>query len=393
MIQLWEHQKRAIDLFKSFDYRIYLNWDTGTGKTIGSLAICDNYNMKNVLVVAPRSSSLSWKHDNEHFDLNLDVYTYETFRNKFTNDMLSKYDIIIFDECHRLKNPSAKVSKKAYEIIGKSTVPRIFLSGTPADKFFELYMQYKILDENIVSNFKSYSKFINTYYYLDKYWQPKRLKKSSYAKELKTIFSQKTHRVRKEDVIELPDITYITVDIEPFDIEKLSSEFENLKNVDITKFTRYYMYNQGIDENGRVFNNSKISWTIDFLEDNRDTIVFAYFRNTVDTLKKILGNKAYYITGEDKRDLESAVIEADKPVIATYAIKEGANLQKYRNIVFLTLPLSFRDYEQSISRVYRAGQKQKVTIYNLLQNDIDFIVYNILSQKKDVFSFLREKEV
>ncbi|MFN7112675.1 MAG: DEAD/DEAH box helicase family protein, partial [Brevundimonas sp.] len=80
MIKLWKHQEEAITLFAKKNYRLYLNWDTGTGKTIGALAIAKAYNYKNVLVVAPKSSFFSWSEDNKHFSLNLSIYSYESFR-------------------------------------------------------------------------------------------------------------------------------------------------------------------------------------------------------------------------------------------------------------------------------------------------------------------------
>ena len=73
MITLWKHQQEAIELFKTKGNRLYLNWDTGTGKTIGALAIASTYNYKNVLVVAPKSSTFSWIEDNKHFNLNLNI--------------------------------------------------------------------------------------------------------------------------------------------------------------------------------------------------------------------------------------------------------------------------------------------------------------------------------
>jgi len=54
------------------------------------------------------------------------------------------------------------------------------------------------------------------------------------------------------------------------------------------------------------------------------------------------------------------------------------------------MPLKYIDYEQAIGRVYRAGQGNKVAIYRILQNEIDFIVKRIIEQKKDVAEYLKE---
>jgi SNF2 family DNA or RNA helicase len=87
------------------------------------------------------------------------------------------------------------------------------------------------------------------------------------------------------------------------------------------------------------------------------------------------------------------IVKQDKPIISTYAMGEGANLQKgYKNIIFASLPLKYIDLEQAIGRVYRTGQTKKVAIYYLLQNGIDKTVLNILKNKRNVVEYLRKTE-
>ncbi len=37
-MHLFKHQEQAINLFKERNGKLYLNWETGTGKTLGALA-------------------------------------------------------------------------------------------------------------------------------------------------------------------------------------------------------------------------------------------------------------------------------------------------------------------------------------------------------------------
>jgi hypothetical protein len=387
-IKLWKHQQEAIKLFKGKNNRLYLNWDTGTGKTIGALAIAKTYGYKKVLVVAPKSSYFSWIEDNSRFNINLDIYSYEMFRNKV--DDISSYDLVIFDEAHRLKNPRAQVSKKAFKLIAYKDMPRLMLSGTPADRFYELYMQIKILDPNLLP-FKSYTQFINNYYVLNRYGHPERLIKPKYAEELKSLFSLVMHKVRKEDVLELPELTHRIIRPPEFSLKQ--PDIENLNLYTVSNFISEYRQSQGIDIiNDTLVKTDKIDWLLDFLEDNPQPIAFSLFKAIPKYVKEKFKDKFYIITGGNKEDLEKAIKYGDKPVIATYAIKEGANLQKYKNVVYLSLPLAYRDLEQSLSRIYRAGQTQKTTAYYLLQNEFDHDVYMILKEKKDVYQFLRKDD-
>jgi SNF2 family DNA or RNA helicase len=380
-VKLFKHQEEAISIYAKKNCKVYLNWETGTGKTIGALAIANAHGFKNLLAVAPKSSNLSWNTEKEHFkDLNLTVITYEAFRDKYDNFI--KYDFLIFDEAHRLKNPSAKITKKAMEYATSGKLPpRILLSGTPADRYYELYSQLKVLnpeDRTFTKLFPSYEKFVIYFYYLDNYRKPERLRSKSYESWLKEWFLGYAHVVKKEDVVELPPLMEI-----PIRLPK--------QGVDIDFEAELFTISAFITKFRKSVTKDKISWAIDFLEDNPDTIVFSLFKEPVENIKEKLKDDVYLITGDYRKDFDNALQKQDKPIVCTYALKEGANLQKYSNIVFLAPPLSFRDYHQSISRVYRTGQIKKVSIYKLLQQSIDYRVYSIIEEKGNVYDYLRKE--
>jgi len=379
-MQLFKHQEQAITLFKEREGKLYLNWETGTGKTIGALAIANHYGFKNLLIVAPKSSHLSWQTESQHFpDLKLSITTYEAFRDKITD--FSSYDFVIFDEAHRLKNNSAKMTKKAvaYAIENKLP-PRLLLSGTPADRLYEIYTQLRVLNPNdsMFKKYKSYSYFLNSFYYLDKYYKPERIKSRELQSQLKEWFLKYAHVVKKEDVVELPPLQELTIKLPK---EKIDIDVEDLSLYTVATF---------IQEFRQSITQTKLDWVMDFIEDNPDTIVFCLFKDPVMKIKEKLKHDVYAITGEYRQDFDMALQKQDKPIITTYALKEGANLQQYKNVVFLAPPLSYRDYNQSLSRVYRTGQKNKVSIYKILQNGIDYKVYAILSNKASVYDYLRK---
>ena len=379
-MQLFKHQEQAITLFKEREGKLYLNWETGTGKTIGALAIANHYGFKNLLIVAPKSSHLSWQTESQHFpDLKLSITTYEAFRDKITD--FSNFDFVIFDEAHRLKNNSAKMTKKAvaYAIENKLP-PRLLLSGTPADRLYEIYTQLRVLNpaDPMFKKYKSYSYFLNSFYYLDKYYKPERIKSRELQSQLKEWFLKYAHVVKKEDVVELPPLQELTIKLPK---EKIDIDVEDLSLYTVATF---------IQEFRQSITQTKLDWVMDFIEDNPDTIVFCLFKDPVMKIKEKLKHDVYAITGEYRQDFDMALQKQDKPIITTYALKEGANLQQYKNVVFLAPPLSYRDYNQSLSRVYRTGQKNKVSIYKILQNGIDYKVYAILSNKASVYDYLRK---
>jgi len=380
-MKLFQHQEEAIKLFKNKNGKLYLNWETGTGKTIGALVIAHHHGFKNLLVVAPKSSHLSWQTESQYFpELKLSIVTYEAFRDKIKD--FSKYDFVIFDEAHRLKNNSAKMTRKAMKLAMEDDLPeRLLLSGTPADRLYELYTQIRVLNPNdeMFEKYDSYSYFINEFYYLDDYYKPKGIVSKKHQEFLKKWFLKYAHVIKKDDVVELPPISEIDIKLP---IEKVDIDVGDLSKVTVTNFIKEFRLS---------LTKTKIDWASDFIGDNPNTIVFCLFRDPVMHIKWTLKDKVYAITGEYREDFDKALRCQDKPIVATYALKEGANLQSYHNVVYLAPPLSYRDYHQSLSRVYRTGQKHKVCVYRLAQNKIDYIVYGILNNKASVYDYLRKE--
>jgi superfamily II DNA or RNA helicase len=387
-MSLWKHQQDGVNLFQSLK-KMYAYWDTGTGKTRFACACVDTLHSNNILVVCPKNVFISWQDEIQTYGLNPNIFTimsYETFRNRMTDDKFQKFDFIIFDEAHRLKSNKAKVSKVALQLRQKfPDIPCLMLSGTPADKWHELLFPFKVLCPNQRPFMSGYSVLVNRYFFLDNFFNPKRLRTSQ--ENYIALFKPYLSIVKREDVIELPELSNVTIKTDPI---RKPNEIVLDKNVNVlTQFIAKYQIAQGVWEN-KVFNHTKLAWLVEFLKDNPDTVVFSNFVAPVKELAKHIDG--YFITGDDKKQLETCVFRQDKPLIATYCIKEGLNLQRYKNVVFLSLPLAYRDYVQSLSRVYRAGQKNKVVVYHILGNAIDNKVYQILQAKKDVTDVLRDSQ-
>jgi superfamily II DNA or RNA helicase len=374
------HQQEAVSQF--LHGRNYFNWDTGTGKTYGSLYLASHLGAKKLLVIAPKSSFLSWIAENEEFGFSIELLTYEKFLREGDNLKLSIYDFFIFDEIHRLKNIKAKTTRLALKLFSRIPKDRkVGLSGTPLDKHYEIYSQLKVLDffyvENLFGKWKDFRKG----FYEDRWGNPT-YPTGWMRQKIDKAVREKFYKVRREDVVELPELIVSHVQLKN-STQSMPEEY--------SQFITQYGEAQGIDTEKRIMKDTyKVDWVLDFLEDNPKTIVFSLFKTPVEYIREKSKSNFYYITGDDKKDLEKAINYADKPLIATYSLKEGANLQKYQNIIFLTLPLSYRDFHQSIARVHRTGQKEKVGLYILLGSSIDNQVYEILKTKKSIHEYYRE---
>lgn len=378
---LMPHQAEAVERFIKADYTLYLNFEVGLGKTRTALAIADLLNL-HIFCLAPLSAIPSWYSEAEKvgFPNQLLVMTYESFRSKFNQPLDTRKFLIVFDEAHRLKSHKAKTSKKALTLFHKAPY-KLMLSGTPIDKLHEIYMQFKILRPELFP--MSYTRWVQSNFVLNSFYVPvKPLKpKEVILAPVKPYLFTKTQK----EVLNLPPLTknYIDLDfvLRPGYSDELLLDDLNDFNSLTSFMTSYRLYQE---------NTKKYEFVIDYLQDNPKTLVFVYFKDTLNYYKKLLANKAYFISGEDKSDLNSILTKADKPVIATYSLKEGTNLQAYKNIVFHTLPLAYRDMVQAIGRVYRAGQNSHVNLVYLFSSKVDRQVYGILRSKKSVQDFFKE---
>ncbi len=376
-IKLFKHQQQAIDLFPQ---KKYLAWEVGTGKTIGALAIAKHHGFDKVLVVAPKSAHQIWLHDNRYFNIDIEIATYERFRDKITD--FSRFDLVVFDEAHRLSYTKTQWTRKAIQLrIDKKIKEVLLLSGTPIDMFHKIYAQLKVINpqDEMFQKYRSYSQFINAFFELDEYFKPRGLLRPEFKYELKQWFEKYAYIVKREDVVELPPLQEIVIELQPVELEY------ELSNYELANFIKEY--------HASALTKEKLEYVLDFLSENPNTIVFTYFIDFVNKVREKLGNKAYYITGQTPTEYRMQVIaRQDKPVISTYAMGEGANLQRgYKNIIFASLPLKYIDLEQAIGRVYRTGQDKKVAVYYLIQNGIDKAVLRILKSKRNVVDYLRKE--
>jgi len=376
--KLFEHQKKAVELFPQ---KRYLAWEVGTGKTVGALSICKHHGFGKILVVAPKSAHQSWINDNRHFNIDIELATYERFRDKISD--FSSFDLVVFDEAHRLSYTKTNWTKKAIQLrMDRKIKEVLLLSGTPIDMYHKIYAQLKVLnpDDEMFKRYPSYSRFVNAYFELDEYFKPRALLRPEFKQELKQWFERYAFIVKRENVVELPPLQEITIELQPVPLDY------DISNYELANFIKEY-HASGLTK-------EKVEYVLDFLSENPNTIVFSYFIDFVNKVKEKLGNKAYYITGQVSDDYRRQVIlKQDKPIISTYAMGEGANLQRgYKNIIFASLPLKYIDLEQAIGRVYRTGQDKKVAVYYLIQNGIDKTVLRILKSKRNVVEYLRKQE-
>lgn len=133
-------------------------------------------------------------------------------------------------------------------------------------------------------------------------------------------------------------------------------------------------------------------WINARIENGKKVVVAAHHRDVVDELARKYGNlriqggMAVEEVEENKRRFQTESVE-DAPVIvlSIQAAKTGHTLTAAEECLFVELPWTPADVDQTYSRLHRIGQKGSVTAtYMLTSNTIDEEIYEIIEKKRSV---------
>jgi SNF2 family DNA or RNA helicase len=351
--------------------------------------------------------------------------------------------IIFFDEFHLLGNPRSLRSRAIIQSL-KFFELRYCFSATPADKNEKCFTWLKILDNDLVNGCDYYD-WIQLYWQLGNRFSNYGINYQSF-KEDKWILLQdriyKDYAVKRgKELLNLP----MAYEMEPLETEmspnhrKIYEAFtyhvvnqanqQNNKNnagILLNTMNTFAYLQLAVDNplcllNSNGFENfdsnlqkliknfnyekdfNKLKILDDIIQDecvekDHKIMIFYYHPRTLECLKSHY--KDYYAVSSDipkndrlqiiedfKKDKNSKIIFASILIANT-----SFTLTECKAAVFYERTWSFIDYEQSKGRIYRIGQEDEVTYYNLLYPDsIDILQLKALETKGQVLDNLVKK--
>lgn len=404
-----------------FGHRCQGRWlncdDMGLGKTVQALVGARELRARKILVVCPSSVSYKWLDEIAIWypeasaqvipstisplpsDINIHVMSYAIMTRKEEDLKSVGYDLVIFDEFHKLKNPKAQRTKAARRISRKI---KWFcgLSGTPLlNKPIELY---QVLNMVASSVFGHWPRYVNRYcgnVQLGIYDEAKNLA------ELKEKLSSIMIRRLKTDVLDqLPDLTRIRI---PVDIDRslynaailgYESKIEDAlgKQYDLDKPIVLLQVLR------RIIGREKARISLDMVFDILDTtpgklVLYVVYLDTVEYLKSSLERYGVsVITGKVSAKKRAEVIddwqttERSRVMIITSAGGEGIDLFGRDDIecsrmVFIEREWGPAPEEQAEARLHRIGQSSGVqVVYMIARGTYDIELDNLISAKRRI---------
>lgn len=444
----FDFQKTGVK-FLILNDRCILADDMGLGKSIQSVMatklLPESYK---ILIVTLRTLKYNFEEEVNYFDDRTSViekkwdtnkYTiihYESVK-KFHQQILdAQFDIIIMDECHKIKNKNAKRTELFLDIF-KKTKKEIkktwLLTGTPIDnRPSEYYNLLKIIKHPITANWITYiGRYCAAYKDHFGHWV------TSGSSHLDELFEKTKgsilRRTKKQVLVDFPDKFRKTIPIK-LDNEKgyfkalqdyvdkkfileLKEEQEEIKQDNSSKsdddLSKFFSVSKVVKQNVSSLNEvTKLQiwrqWcaiekvkdgsTIELIENEIDKgnkiVVFTNFTSVVDLLKEKLGDICLTLDGRTKIELRQKVVNTFnkeskyKVFVVNYAVgATGLNLQSSNTAIMNDLPWIPSLILQGEDRIYRIGQLLNCLIlYPFYKDTVEEKVFRTILKKVEMIS-------
>ena len=366
------------------------------------------------------------------------------------------FEFLIVDESHKFKNPASKRTKKMLKFAKQPQLKyRYILTGSPIlNDALDIWSQYAILNPDIFD--KNFFAFRSKYFYdangknpfikFPKYV----MKDAAYFKdigqdktqeqifeELNAVIYKHAHRVTKDEALDLPEITYQTIEvsmspaqarmykemkssyvafleelkvakspIEGLGIPDEQDEKAMTADLAIVRLLRLQQLVSGIfmDETGEVirFDNERNKVLQDLVESiladkarKNKIIIWCVFKESYKIIGELLESmkvKHVFLTGDQNYKEKNQAVEDfnTDPTIEVIVANQsaggtGVNMQAGNYAVYYSRNFSLEADLQSEARNHRGGQTRKCTRIDLVcPNTIDEQVLEALKNKQSI---------
>ena len=343
-----------------------------------------------------------------------------------TKFLLSHNTLITIDESTTIKNPGAKRTKNILSLSKLGKYRRI-LTGSPVTKSpLDLYTQCFFLDPYLL-NHASYYSFRTRYALMRTANFSGRSVQIvvgySHLDELAEKLKPFSHRVLKDDCLDLPSKTFMKriVQLTP-DQQKVYQQMKQMALAEmngkmittatvLTQLMRLQQitcgYFKADDGTVQEINNNRTSELIDLLyEIEGKTVIWAHWQNDVKNIIKVVVKEFgegccvdyYGLTPQDERQDNISKFQNDPKVrffIGTPATGGyGITLTGASNMIYYSNGYDLEKRTQSEARIDRIGQTKPMTYIDILAEDtVDERIVKALRKKVNIATQVMGEEL
>jgi SNF2 family DNA or RNA helicase len=380
-------QSKAIDKLKAVKCGA-LFMEPGTGKTRSAIELIKNTDADYVLWLTPFQTKSNLRQELSKWGpIDCDIIGIETLQNSDREYLRclrkcqdSSSAFIVVDESLKIKNATAKRTKRILEL-SKFSSYRLILNGTPLSRnLLDLWSQMQFLSPNILN--MDLAEFKNTFCEYIKITYHSQGAKDAYSRE----FIKKYH-----------NIDYLYALIQPFIFESKLSLSIGQQHIDFEynlsheeKLEHDRLKAKYLDIEWLIAKNNNLFMEITQKMQHNYSLSLSKFE-IVDKLllqadrSKVLIYAKYVDTQQKLR-----MRYKDVRIMSFQKHSYGLNLQDYNIIIFWDKTWDYAQREQIERRIYRNGQKLHCIYYDLTGNvGLDKLINENIERKRsllDVFS-------
>lgn len=312
-----------------------------------------------------------------------------------------RWDIVIVDECHKIKSHSTQISKLVY-LLTKKCAYAWGLSGTPrGNSDVDIYCQFHNLN---ISEWGTipYTHFVNTCCDVENKFfggrmivQPTGISEKYRAGWERNVamYSQRIDYEEADDmpdlnadVVELPYVPtpeYLQAEVGVIAVSNYESTMTKLAAIQkLHQAVNGFLYLRDDEESERfvhkIERNKKLDWLIENITTEPTVVVYRFQADVFEIQKLLTDNKISFTS-----DVPTFKKGNIRVLLLQCSRGESFNLQMCHRIIFYTMDYSYIKYNQMMHRVWRMGQTESVTITILTFKDtIETKIWHAVKNKE-----------
>jgi len=415
-----DHQKLAIEKL-SGTKRFILADDMGVGKTTSAVIAALEVNVKKILIICPASLKINWQREIENYsdrsvyicegknfstEHDFLIINYDILKNFYDlkdieNSLITKanFELIIIDEAHYISNGQAQRTKLVNSFVKQSKYLWL-LTGTPmTSRPMNYFNLLSLIESPVAQNWMAYAiRYCQGYQFKAgnrKVWN---VSGASNLEELRDRTSRQFLRRLKTEVLDLPDkiITPVYLRLNSKQYMGLMGEYYDWYDKKKEESSSLTVQFSMLMKVRQVIAEEKIKHTIELaqniIDQDKKVIIFTNFTGVLEKIHEHFGKQSVYLDGSCSNPKRQHAVDEfqnnDKiKVFVGNLIAAGAGITLTAGEAVIMNDLSFvpAHHQQAEDRSYRYGQKNSVSVYYpIFDNSIEGIIYDMLSNKKNV---------
>ena len=402
-----------------------------THNTIQAIGVMNDSPVKTALIICPASIKDNWAREVDKWlnyyrpihvvvkaahplprEIGVLIVNYDIVAKLRPRLDLVAWDILICDESHLLKTPTAKRTQAVLGRDGRGGIAagrRVFLTGTPAEsRPAELFTVANALRPDVFPNWLDFAlRYCGAF--MGKYGLEAR--GATHVAELQAKLRETIMvRRKKSDVLrDLPPKINVrvtlpcdaklraSVDAELAGYQRERALIESLKakgaSVEAVTLARNAA-NARMRDLRLATTAGKLPMALDFIRNAADAekvVVFAVHHDVLDALQKEFKGRCVVITGKTPVGERQALVDRfqNDPEVAVFigqiiAAGVGLTLTASSHVIFVEYDWRPGVIEQASDRCHRIGQQDSVTCsYLVIEKSLDDVMLSSVQKKKD----------